>query len=121
VGNAGVREETLEKVRSYLSGVVNDPGGTGGAARSSVTTIGGKTGTAQVVALRHGSGSDAGKFRDHAWFVAFAPVEKPEIAVSVLVEHGGHGGSAAAPIAKSAIEAYLLPPAQKKELLDVQN
>jgi penicillin-binding protein 2 len=121
VGNAGVREETLEKVRSYLSGVVNDPGGTGGAARSSVTTIGGKTGTAQVVALRHGSGSDAGKFRDHAWFVAFAPVEKPEIAMSVLVEHGGHGGSAAAPIAKSAIEAYLLPPAQKKELLDVQN
>jgi penicillin-binding protein 2 len=121
VGNAGVREETLEKVKSYLSGVVNDPGGTGGAARSSVTTIGGKTGTAQVVALRHGSGSGAAKFRDHAWFVAFAPVEKPEIAVSVLVEHGGHGGSAAAPVAKKAIEAYLLPPAKKKELFDVQN
>jgi penicillin-binding protein 2 len=121
MGNAGVREETLEKVRSYLGGVVNDPDGTGGAARSSVTTIGGKTGTAQVVALRHGSRSNAAKFRDHAWFVAFAPVEKPEIALSVLVEHGGHGGSAAAPVAKKAIEAYLLPAAKKKELLDVQN
>jgi penicillin-binding protein 2 len=121
LGNTGVREETLEKVRSYLSGVVNDPDGTGGAARSAVTTIGGKTGTAQVVALRHGSRSGAAKFRDHAWFVAFAPVAKPEIALSVFVEHGGHGGSAAAPVAKKAVEAYLLPPAKKKELLDVQD
>jgi penicillin-binding protein 2 len=120
-GNAGVREETLEKVRSYLGGVVNDPDGTAGAGRSSVVEIGGKTGTAQVVALRHGSRSHSEDFRDHAWFVAFAPVEKPEIAMSVLVEHGGHGGSAAAPIAKKAIEAYLLPQAKKKEFLDVQN
>ena len=49
--------------------------------------------------------------------MAFAPVEKPEIALSVLVEHGGHGGSAAAPIAKKAIEAYMLPAEKKKELL----
>jgi penicillin-binding protein 2 len=49
------------------------------------------------------------KFRDHAWFVAFAPDEKPEIALAVLVEHGGHGGVAAAPIAKTAIEAYMKP------------
>ena len=47
-------------------------------------------------------------------------MEKPEIALSVFVEHGGHGGSAAAPIAKKAIEAYLLPEDKKKELLDVQ-
>ncbi len=121
-GNAGVSEETLEKVRSYLGGVVNDPDGTAREARSDVVTIGGKTGTAQVVSLRHGSRSDGGNFRDHAWFVAFAPVEKPEIAMSVLVEHGGHGGSAAAPIAKKAIEAYLLSPEKKKEFLDnVQN
>ena len=46
------------------------------------------------------------KIRDHAWFVAFAPAEKPEIAVAVLVEHGGHGGAAAAPLAKKIIEKY---------------
>jgi penicillin-binding protein 2 len=79
--------------------------------------IGGKTGTAQVVGIRKESKYLAEQFRDHAWFVAFAPVEKPEIALSVLVEHGGHGGSAAAPIAKKAIEAYMLPAEKKKELL----
>jgi penicillin-binding protein 2 len=47
------------------------------------------------------------KFRDHAWFVAFAPVENPTIAVAVLAEHMGHGGSAAAPLAKEVIETYI--------------
>ncbi|MDD5223194.1 MAG: penicillin-binding transpeptidase domain-containing protein, partial [bacterium] len=46
------------------------------------------------------------KLRDHAWFVAYAPAENPEIAVVVLVEHGGHGASVAAPIAKGILEAY---------------
>ena len=52
------------------------------------------------------------KYRDHAWFVAFAPYEKPEIAVAVLVEHGGHGGTTAAPIAKNIFKKYfqLYPP-----------
>lgn len=117
VSNAGVKTETLEEVRDALRGVVNEPSGTGWTAKSSVTTIAGKTGTAQVVGLRKESKFLSEKFRDHAWFVAFAPAEKPEIALSVLVEHGGHGGSAAAPIAKKAIEAYLLPEARKKELL----
>jgi penicillin-binding protein 2 len=121
VSNAGVKAETLEKVRDALKGVVNEPSGTGWTAKSAITTIGGKTGTAQVVGLRKGSKLLAEKFRDHAWFVAFAPVEAPEIALSVLVEHGGHGGSAAAPIAKKAIEAYLLPAAKKKELLGGNN
>ena len=44
--------------------------------------------------------------RDHAWFVAYAPAERPEVVVVVLVEHGGHGGSEAAPIAKKLIEQY---------------
>jgi cell division protein FtsI/penicillin-binding protein 2 len=47
-----------------------------------------------------------GSSRDHAWFVAFAPLESPEIAVAVLVEHGGHGGEAAAPIARKLFAAY---------------
>jgi penicillin-binding protein 2 len=117
---ANIKPETLEIVRDALKGVVNEPGGTGGAARSAMTTVGGKTGTAQVVGIRKDSKYLAEQFRDHAWFVSFAPVEKPEIALSVFVEHGGHGGSAAAPIAKKAIEAYLLPEDKKKELLDVQ-
>jgi len=103
-GKIKARPETLEIVKSALFGVVNEPGGTGWAAKSEVVTIGGKTGTAQVIAMRGNTQSE--KFRDHAWFVAFAPVEKPELALSVFVEHGGHGGWAAAPIAKSAIEGY---------------
>ncbi len=47
------------------------------------------------------------KLRDHAWFVSYAPVEDPRIAVAVLVENMGHGGSAAAPLAKHMIEAYV--------------
>lgn len=116
-----LRQETLEIVRDALKGVVNEPGGTGAAARSSMAIVGGKTGTAQVVGIRKDSKHLPEKFRDHAWFVSFAPVEKPEIAMSVFVEHGGHGGSAAAPIAKKALEAYLLPEEKKRELFNVQN
>ncbi len=121
VMEAGIRPDTLEKVKDALRGVVNEPGGTGWVAKSNVTTIGGKTGTAQVVANRKGPKFLSEQFRDHAWFVAFAPVDKPEVAMSVLVEHGGHGGTAAAPIAKKAIEAYMLPLEKKRELIHVQN
>ena len=117
----GVSPENLRVIKDALQGVVNEPGGTGYAAKSNTVLIGGKTGTAQVVGIRKDSKYLAEKFRDHAWFVAFAPVEQPEIALSVLVEHGGHGGSAAAPIAKKAIEAYMLPKEKKKELIHVQD
>jgi penicillin-binding protein 2 len=93
-------------IREALAGVVTE--GTGGRAKSSLVTIGGKTGTAQTAALRTGPEKDIPKkFRDHAWFVAFAPVESPKIAVAVLAEHMGHGGSAAAPLAKELIETYI--------------
>lgn len=107
LGKAKVSPETLEIVKKGLSGVVNEPSGTGWAAKSQIISIAGKTGTAQVVAINIGSQNLPERFRDHAWFVAFAPVENPEIALAVLVEHGGHGGGAAAPIAKRAIEAYM--------------
>ena len=102
-----IRQETLDEVKKALSGVVNENGGTGWAAKSSLVNICGKTGTAQVVGLKRDSKYLPEMFRDHAWFVAFAPYEAPEIALSVMVEHGGHGGAAAAPIAKRAIEAYM--------------
>jgi penicillin-binding protein 2 len=101
-----VKPETLKLIREALAGVVTE--GTGGRAKSSLVTIGGKTGTAQTAALRTGPEKDIPKkFRDHAWFVAFAPVENPKIAVAVLAEHMGHGGSAAAPLAKEVIETFV--------------
>jgi penicillin-binding protein 2 len=106
-GKVKIKEETLATVKKALFGVVNENGGTGWSARSSMVQICGKTGTAQVVGLRKDSKSLSEMYRDHAWFVAFAPYEAPEIALSVMVEHGGHGGAAAAPIAKRAIEAYM--------------
>lgn len=107
-----IRQTHLELVRDALVGVVNEPKGTGSKAKVKNIIVAGKTGTAQVVALKKkNGGGDKGevpfKFRDHAWFVAVAPAEKPEIAIAVLVAHGGHGGSAAAPIAREIIKAYL--------------
>ncbi len=101
-----LRAENVYLVKRALAGVVADGGGTGKRARSNVVSIGGKTGTSQVIAQPENGGYNSEEYRDHAWFVAFAPVDNPEIAVAVFVEHGGHGGSAAAPIAKNVIEKY---------------
>jgi penicillin-binding protein 2 len=101
-----LKSDTVLLLKQALRGAVNESNGTGKGARSSIVTIAGKTGTAQVASKKRGSGDE--RFADHAWFVAFAPVEKPGIAVAVLVEHGGGGGAVAAPIAKKAIEAYFM-------------
>ncbi len=106
-GKLNISGNNLELVKKGLFGVVNEPSGTGWAAKSQMTDIAGKTGTAQVVAMKSGVRYYGERFRDHAWFVAFAPVEKPEVALAVLVEHGGHGGGTAAPIAHIAIEEYM--------------
>jgi penicillin-binding protein 2 len=98
--------ETLQLLLDGLSAVVNEDGGTARVAASTLVKIGGKSGTAQVVGKKKGLAGE--QFMDHAWFVAVAPADKPEIALSVFVEHGGHGGSTAAPLAKKAIEAYFL-------------
>jgi penicillin-binding protein 2 len=104
------KQETLTRVRNALRDVVSGESGTGGRARSPLVQIAGKTGTAQVVEFKGQviKSEHLSYFsRDHAWFVAFAPFEKPEIAIAVLVEHGGHGGSAAAPLAKLVVEKYM--------------
>lgn len=105
-----LKESTLKELRTALADVVNSGEGTGGAAKSQIVQIAGKTGTAQVAEMKGAtvkSENLAYLIRDHAWFVSYAPAEKAEIAVAVLVEHGGHGGSAAAPLAKKVIETYL--------------
>lgn len=99
-----VQKEMLDLVKDAMVGVVNDPGGTGRAARLRDMTVAGKTGTAQVVSLD--IQTEDRKHRDHAWFTSYAPAEAPEIAVTVLVEHGGKGGAVAAPIAGKIIEIY---------------
>jgi|WetSurMetagenome_2_1015567.scaffolds.fasta_scaffold00114_32 penicillin-binding protein 2 len=110
--------ETLRSLMDGLSAVVNEPGGTARVAASSIVRIGGKTGTAQVVSKQK---QGSARFMDHAWFVAVAPDEKPEVALAVFVEHGGHGGSTAAPIAKKAIEAYFLNKKKANEALRSDN
>lgn len=116
VGDVGVKPAYLELVKKALTGVVNHQRGTGTKAKLPDIKVAGKTGTAQVVNLKKEKDAKAKgeevpwKYRDHAWFVAVAPADAPRITVAVLVEHGGHGGSAAAPIAKTLIEAYLRVP-----------
>jgi penicillin-binding protein 2 len=108
IGKVALAEETFNAIRRALDGVVSEPHGTGAAARSKIVSIGGKTGTAQVVAGKAGveTKSLPKELQDHAWFVAFAPIEDPQIAVVVLIENGGHGGETAAPPAKRVIEEY---------------
>lgn len=82
-------------------------------------TMAGKTGTAQVVRLGQNSRQaqfSGKKYKDHAWFIAFAPVDKPKIAIAVLLENGGWGASAA-PIARKLFDAYLLPQESAPPLL----
>ena len=104
-----MKDESLSLVRRALFDVVHHQRGTGKRARSEAVEVAGKTGTAQVVQMVGEvvkSEDLPYEVRDHAWFVAYAPAKDPRIAVVALVEHGGHGGAAAAPIAKEVIEAY---------------
>lgn len=98
-----ISDEEYEQLREALHQVVDGAGGTGQKARVPGVTVAGKTGTAQVVSLDF---KGKGKREDHAWFVAFAPVEDPRIAIAVLVEHGGSGGKAAGPIAQKVLVEF---------------
>ncbi|MEQ9618005.1 MAG: penicillin-binding protein 2 [Deltaproteobacteria bacterium] len=104
VARVPVEDEIISIIRDAMTGVVNDPRGTGRRARLENVTVAGKTGTAQVVSLDAQTGNKS--HMDHAWFTSFAPAEAPEIAVTVLVEHGGKGGAVAAPLAKKIMEIY---------------
>ena len=110
-GQIAGSSENLEVIRKALRDVVNGVRGTGKRSRLKNIIVSGKTGTVQVVRMKSNEELEKEdevpyKYRDHAWFVAFAPYEKPEIAVAVLVEHGGHGGTTAAPIAKKVFKKY---------------
>lgn len=112
------RQQNWQDVRNGMLNVVEGARGTAKRIRSEHYRIAGKTGTAQVFTVAQDEEYDEEtlekKLRDHALFVAYAPVEDPQIAVAVVVENGGHGGAVAAPIARAIMDAYLLP---EQELL----
>lgn len=101
----------FEYIKNAMEKVLK-PGGTGHRIGGGLTySMGGKTGTAQVVQIQQGRSYNAAalreQHRDHAWFISFAPVEKPEIAIAVLLENGGWGANAA-PLARSLTDFYML-------------
>jgi penicillin-binding protein 2 len=100
--------EILEIIRKGMWGVVHE-GGTGWRAKLAGFDVCGKTGTTQVVAASAGVKDEEDlppELRDHSWFIGFAPLDRPEVAFAVFVEHGGHGSEAAAPAARSVLEAF---------------
>ena len=119
--------ENVKRVRDAMVDVTK-PGGTAAwAGMNAKYLFAGKTGTAQVIGLK-GQKYDEDKVnerhRDHALFIAYAPADDPKIALAILVENGGHGGSTAAPIARQVLDYYLLgkepPPPKPKPIAPKQ-
>jgi penicillin-binding protein 2 len=108
--------EVLERVRNGMAGVVNEGSGTAHGAKLDNVIVAGKTGTAQVVKEAQGARTKEEalpeRYRDHGWFIAFAPVDHPQIAIACIIEHAGHGGSTAAPVVKTVLQKFfeLNPP-----------
>ena len=109
-GSLPVSNKTFELVKKGLWKVVNYEKGTAKIARIHGIDISGKTGTGQVISRKEDEAEPEEDLPDHlkphAWFVAYAPSENPEIAVAVIVEHGEHGSGAAAPVAREMIKTY---------------
>ncbi len=106
-----LKPENIEIIKNAMAGVSKE--GTGARAfQNTAYLAGGKTGTAQVIGLKKGEKYDANKiaerYRDHAWYISFAPYDQPKIAVAIIVENGGKGAAAAAPIVRKAFDYYLL-------------
>ena len=103
-------EENWHHVLEGMIHVVEGARGTAKRIRNDHYRIAGKTGTAQVITIKQTEEYDASKLsrekHDHALFVAFAPIEDPQIAVAVIVENGGHGGATAAPVARKVMDYY---------------
>ncbi|BCR04369.1 penicillin-binding protein 2 [Desulfuromonas versatilis] len=120
LNRVALSEADLKAVRRGLEAVLNEPGGTAWASRLEGLSAAGKTGTSQVVKLKEDRYKEKTedieyRFRDHALFVAYAPTEDPQIALCVVVEHGGSGSKAAAPIARSILASYFGIPTEPPE------
>jgi len=106
-----MKQENIDVIKRALAGVNIEGTGARAFAKAEYTS-GGKTGTSQVIAIKAGEkyseSRTAERHRDHALFIAFAPLEAPKIALAVLVENAGFGATAAAPIARMVLDYYLL-------------
>ncbi|MDB5948501.1 MAG: penicillin-binding protein 2 [Massilia sp.] len=111
-GQIPLKQANIDIIKRAMVGVTSDQSGTGYRAfQNAGYTVGGKTGTAQVVGLRGGKYNAAAtpeRLRDNALFTAFAPADKPRIAIAVVVENAGFGATIAAPIVRKALDYYLL-------------
>ncbi|MYM89723.1 penicillin-binding protein 2 [Rugamonas sp. FT82W] len=108
-----LKQENIDFIKNAMVGVTTEAGGTGVRAFAGAGyTVGGKTGTAQVITIRSGEKYNAARLaerlRDNALFTAFAPADKPRIVLALVVENAGKGGAEAAPIARKALDYYLL-------------
>ena len=121
--NLPLRKTTLLQVQAALTDVV--AGGTGKNARLRNISVAGKTGTSQVVTLgdkRIKASELPWQQRDHAWFVAYAPTENPQIAIATLVEHAeGGGGAVAAPVTREVLTAFFHLQEQREPQRYAQN
>ncbi len=99
----GLSPTTIALLKEAMNNVVDSDSGTARRARVPGVKVAGKTGTAQVVSRDTGA-KDPG---DNAWFMGFGPVDKPRLSWGIIVEHGGHGGETAAPIAGIVLRRYL--------------
>ncbi len=110
-GGLPASSENLALIKEGLLKVVQGNRGTARLVRLKGINIASKTGTAKVFSRKAGEKFKNKKLKrtlqDHAWFVCYAPAENPKIAVSVIIEHGKHGSSAAAPVASDLIATYL--------------
>jgi penicillin-binding protein 2 len=111
IGGIPAGKKTLDLVKKGMTDVIQGDRGTARSIRIKQIEMAGKTGTAQVFSRKTGEKFDNEKrgrtLQDHAWFVCYAPAQNPVIAVSVIIEHGEHGSSAAAPIAGTLVKKYL--------------
>ncbi len=120
-----LKKKTIDIIKQGLYDVVNTPGGTAGSQKGVGIQMAGKTGTAQVMSFSadkifNKCENQEYKYRHHGLFAGYAPAVNPKIAVAVVVEHGCHGSSAAGPVAKTMISAYLnkyYPTYQKRLVL----
>ncbi|MBI5062528.1 MAG: penicillin-binding protein 2, partial [Desulfatitalea sp.] len=116
-----LKSNSVPLIHQALWEVVNHERGTAYLSRIKDLAFAGKTGTAQVVGRpSDGEGKNEEALpKDHAWFVCYAPSENPKIAVAVIIEHGEHGSSAAAPVAREMVRVYLnLPPDNVTEKIE---
>ncbi|HZE61812.1 MAG TPA: penicillin-binding protein 2, partial [Burkholderiales bacterium] len=122
-----LKRDNVDFIKRAMAGVTKE--GTAARSFSGVSyTVGGKTGTAQVIAMKQGEKYEEAKVaerhRDHSLFIAFAPVESPRIALAVIVENGGFGARAAAPLARTVLDYFMLgkvPPGMEQPTPEDEN